>query len=60
SLAADWGVGLRLNIDFIVLRFDFGMKVHDPARDEGERWLGPDKWFKSDGCAFHFGVGYPF
>ena len=60
SLAADWGVGLRLNLDFIVLRFDFGMKVHDPARDEGERWLGPDKWFRSDGCAFHFGVGYPF
>ncbi len=60
SLAADWGVGLRVNLDFIVLRFDFGMKVHDPARDEGERWLGPRKWFKSDGCAFHFGVGYPF
>lgn len=60
SLAADWGVGLRLNLDFIILRFDFGMKIHDPARDEGQRWLGPDKWFKSDGCAFHFGVGYPF
>lgn len=60
SLAADWGVGLRLNLDFIVLRIDFGMKVHDPSRDDGERWRGPDKWFKNDGFAFHFGVGYPF
>ena len=60
SLAADWGVGLRVNLDFLILRLDFGMKIHDPARDEGYRWLGPDKWFRSDGCAFHFGVGYPF
>ena len=60
SIAGDWGLGLRVNLDFILLRLDMGFKVHDPSRDEGSRWLTPDKWLKSDGFALHFGVGYPF
>lgn len=60
SLAADWGFGLRLNMDFILLRFDMGFKLHDPSRDAGSRWLGPSKWLRRDGFAIHFGVGYPF
>jgi len=60
SLAADWGFGLRVNLDFLVLRVDMGLKVHDPSADADLRWRGPDKWFKRDGFAFHFGVGYPF
>ena len=60
SLAADWGLGLRLNLDFIIIRFDLGFKVYDPARDLGYRWCGPSRWFSRDGFSFHFGVGYPF
>jgi len=60
SIAGDWGMGLRLNLDFILLRFDVGFKVHDPSRAAGHRWLGPKGWFSSDGAAFHIGVGYPF
>lgn len=60
SIAADWGLGLRFNLDFILLRFDMGFKVHDPARPDGSRWLTPRQWFAPDGSAFHFGVGYPF
>ena len=58
SIAANWGVGLRLNFGFMLLRLDLGLKVHDPARDM--KWIGPDQWFKRDGYALHFGVGYPF
>lgn len=60
SLAGDWGLGLRLNLDFILIRIDAGFKVHDPAKPEGERWIGPSKWLERDGYAVHFGVGYPF
>ena len=60
SLAGDWGIGLRVNLDFILLRLDAGFKVHDPARAEGARWLGPKGWFSPGGAALHFGVGYPF
>lgn len=60
SLAGDWGLGIRLNLDFILIRIDAGFKVHDPARAEGERWVGPSQWLKRNGYAIHFGVGYPF
>lgn len=60
DIAGDWGLGARLNLDFIILRFDFGFKVHDPARAQGHRWLGPAEWFTSNGWSFNFGVGYPF
>ena len=58
SIAANWGVGLRLNFGFLLLRLDMGMKVHDPAREY--KWVSPEQWFKRDGYALHFGVGYPF
>ena len=60
SFALDWGPGIRLNLDFILLRLDLGFRLHDPARDEGDRWLGPAQWFKKGNLAVHFGVGYPF
>lgn len=58
SLAANWGLGLRLNFGFLLVRFDFGLKVHDPAREQ--KWVAPRYWLRKDGYAFHFGVGYPF
>jgi len=58
SIAANWGAGIRLDFDFLLLRLDLGLKVHDPARLE--KWVGPTQWFKRNGYALHFGVGYPF
>ena len=58
SIAANWGAGLRLDFGFLLLRVDLGLRVHDPAR--AVKWVRPDQWFKSDGYAVHFGVGYPF
>lgn len=60
SIAADWGLGLRLNLDFILIRVDAGFKLHDPSRDPGSKWLTPRQWFSNNGSAVHFGVGYPF
>lgn len=60
SIAADWGVGVRVNLDFILLRLDAGFKLHDPSRAAGSRWLKPAEWVQRDGFAIHFGVGYPF
>ncbi len=58
SLAADWGLGVRCDLNYLVIRLDMGMKVYDPARER--RWVSPDKWLKQDAFAVHFGVGYPF
>ena len=60
SIAANWGLGIRLDLNFLLLRIDMGMRLHDPARAAGERWLRPQQWLRRDGFAVHFGVGYPF
>ena len=57
SIAMDWGLGLRVNLSFLVLRLDAAKKLHDPAV---QKWLGPDDWQKKGSGAIHFGVGYPF
>ena len=58
SIAANWGLGVRLNLGFLLLRVDMGMKVHDPSREQ--KWVSPGKWLRRDNYALHFGVGYPF
>ena len=60
TLGADWGVGLRLNLQFILIRLDFGMQLYDPSRREGHRLIGAEDWLKGGNNAFHFGIGYPF
>ena len=60
SVAADWGFGVRVNLDFILLRLDSGFRLYDPVRAVSARWVGPRAWFKEGCMAVHFGVGYPF
>ena len=60
TIAADWGVGLRLNLDFILVRIDLGMKMYEPCRPVDARWIGPADWLHRGNFALHFGVGYPF
>lgn len=60
ELAVSYGLGLRLNFDFFILRFDLGMKAVTPAyTDGGEHYplLHPKL---SRDLAFHFAVGLPF
>lgn len=60
TIAADWGLGIRLNLSFILVRVDMGMKIYEPCRTAGERWIAPKEWLNRDNFAVHFGVGYPF
>ncbi len=59
QIAASYGIGLRMNLDFFILRFDAGMKAINPA------YRGKDKYpithpnLDRD-FAFHFAVGLPF
>ncbi len=59
QIAANTGFGLRLDLNFLLLRLDMGLKFHDPSRQEN-KWISPRMWFERDGYAVHFGVGYPF
>ena len=60
QIAVAYGLGLRLNFDYFILRFDFGMKAVNPAYETSREHyplLYPN--FKRD-FAFHFAVGLPF
>ncbi len=60
DIAADWGLGMRVNLEFLVLRVDWGVQFRDPCSETGGRWLSPISAFKDRAMALHFGVGYPF
>lgn len=59
SIGLDWGLGIRVNLDFLLVRVDGGIRLHDPALPAGSRWVAPGQWFNHN-YAIHFGVGYPF
>ena len=61
DLAVSYGLGLRLNFDYFILRFDLGMKAVNPAyeieSDDHYPLIHPKL---SRDLAFHFAVGMPF
>lgn len=60
ELAASYGLGIRLNFDFFIVRFDMGMKAVNPAHED-RRGHFPLLYPKfSRDFAFHFAVGLPF
>ena len=60
QIAVAYGIGLRLDLDFFVLRFDGGMKAINPAYEtQKDHWPIIHPKFSRD-FAFHFAVGYPF
>ncbi len=60
QIAVAYGVGLRLNFDYFVLRFDMGMKAINPAyRTQNEHYALLHPAFGRD-FTFHFAVGMPF
>lgn len=60
QIAVAYGIGLRLDLGFFILRFDGGMKAINPAYESGrDRYPIIHPNFSRD-FAFHFAVGYPF
>lgn len=60
QIAVAYGVGLRLNFDYFILRFDLGMKAINPAYESShEHWAVVHPRFSRD-ATFHFAVGLPF
>ena len=60
QIAVAYGLGLRLNFDYFVLRFDMGMKAINPAYDTNEEHYAIFHPKFSRDFTFHFAVGMPF
>ena len=60
QIAVSYGLGLRLNFDYFILRLDGGMKAINPVYETNEEhWpLIHPKWGRD--FTFHFSVGLPF
>ena len=58
QIALGTGLGLRYDFGFLVLRFDWGIALHDPYKTSKRGYYNIEKF--SDGLGYHFAIGYPF
>ncbi len=68
EFAVGTGFGLRYDLTYFLFRFDWGIKVVDPSKPAGQRFVLDDFSLKKDpntgtnpyGLQFNLGIGYPF
>ena len=60
QLAVDAGFGLRIDVSFLILRFDLAYAMRDPYQNEtGSYWRFSDG-LSLDDFRYQVGIGYPF
>jgi len=52
------GIGLRYDLDFIILRLDWGIGLHVPYETSKSGYFNIPRF--RDGQTIHFAIGYPF
>lgn len=57
QVALNTGLGFRYDFGFVLLRLDWGIKVHDPNVPQPEGW---NSGYSIDRTALHFAIGLPF
>jgi outer membrane protein insertion porin family len=65
ELAVGTGIGLRIDVTFLILRLDLAFPIRKPWLPEGDRWVldeidfGSKAW-RRDNLVFNLAIGYPF
>jgi outer membrane protein insertion porin family len=57
DLAVDAGFGIRLDITFLIIRFDLGVPLRVPYNERGKEWALKDSW---KNIVYNIAIGYPF
>ena len=57
DIAVGSGFGLRYDLSFFVIRFDFGFKTYNPAKEINKRWF---QEYNFAHAVLNFGINYPF
>lgn len=65
ELAVGAGLGLRLDLSFLILRLDGAFPLRKPWLPEGQRWVTDDidlgsKYWRKENLVFNLAIGYPF
>lgn len=59
EIACSYGIGIRADFDYFVIRLDMGVKLYEPSgTTTSERWRTDLTW--QNDFALHFAIGYPF
>ncbi|MBC35639.1 MAG: hypothetical protein CL663_06345 [Bacteroidetes bacterium] len=58
EVGIDAGFGIRFDFKFFVFRFDGALRLHDPERAVGDRWVFNE--ISLGNVVWNFGIGYPF
>ena len=58
EIAVGTGIGLRYDLDFLILRLDWGVAVHMPYDTGKSGFYNVDRFKNSH--TLHFAIGYPF
>lgn len=58
EIAVGTGIGLRYDLDFLVLRLDWGIGLHVPYETSKSGFFNTDGFKKNQ--TLHFAIGYPF
>ena len=59
EIAVAYGLGLRLDFEYFLIRLDTGLKLYNPQEVGMRRWAVSHPNFNNN-FAWHFAVGYPF
>ena len=65
ELAVGAGIGLRVDISFVILRFDLATPLRKPWLEENQRWVinqinfGNSSW-RRENLILNIAIGYPF
>ena len=61
EIALAWGLGIRLDFDFVLIRVDCGWKAYDPADNPNKnKWRITKPFNMGENTAWHIAIGYPF
>lgn len=68
QMALGGGIGLRFDFSFLLIRLDAALKIVDPARPLGSRFILEPGFYdapfndkrRTEPVAIHFAIGYPF
>lgn len=59
EIAVSYGLGVRLDFDYFLIRLDTGLKAYNPQESGSRKWAISNPNFGNN-FAWHFAVGYPF
>ncbi|MDD2563063.1 MAG: BamA/TamA family outer membrane protein, partial [Salinivirgaceae bacterium] len=60
ELAVGSGAGIRIDLDFLLVRIDGAIKVRNPSPKENSGWIPFNEKYTWNDFQLHIGIGYPF